>query len=76
MMTMERQIFGLAWEGLTVDERRAVSDDLAAIVTDGEATGLGPAAMLLRRRIGGPVNLKSYAESLVAAEKIGGGGGA
>jgi len=66
-------IFGRKeWDRLTLNEVTAVLKDIAEIADNGEAGSPGDdgwAAFELRRRIGGPASLKSYAASLVSGNR-------
>ena len=69
--------FGIAWNGLTADQRRVVRADALAIFRDemdgGDDTNaceVGEAVVELRRRIGGPVALAGYADVLLAGERF------
>lgn len=70
--------FGIAWTKLTNEQRRVVRADVLAIFRDemdgGDETNacdVGEAVVELRRRIGGPVALDAYANTLLAGERFG-----
>ena len=73
-MTEHRAVFGQDWNSLTEDERELVAVDALAILNDPEdederaCSTVADACVLLRRRMGGPGNLKAYAASLIAGE--------
>jgi len=53
---------------LTIREVNALATDVLAIVNDERRT-MRDACLVLRTRIGGPQNLKSYCQSLTAGER-------
>jgi hypothetical protein len=71
-MQTERGVFGQGWNELSKAGRDAVTADAEAILRapddadERACEDLADACVLLRRRIGGPVNLKPYAASLLA----------
>ena len=71
-MTVERGVFGQGWNELSKASRDAVTADAEMILRapddneERECETLADACVLLRRRIGGPGGLKSYAATLLA----------
>ena len=71
-MRAEQAAFGTFWRELSDEAQEAVHADVDMILdspSDAEEAScftVADALALLRRRIGGPVNLRSYAASLLA----------
>lgn len=68
-LACQRGFTRAAWESLTADERRAVIADVDGLATelatdDADELDYPSAVVELRRRIGGFVNLASYAKCL------------
>lgn len=64
-----RQVFGHAFEALTVAEKRLLHADVDDIYHTEHATDFLEAAATARERIGGLDNLRSYVDCLVAGER-------
>jgi len=69
-MDLYRSVFGLEWKDLSKEEKSIVADDIDTLADDQFDCDVLDAAIELRRRIGGPVNLHSYARTLCAGRRV------
>ena len=71
-----RDVFGLEWKAMSLDDGRVIIQDIKGMTRESDsfywdnAPTFKSAAIELRRRIGGPVNLRSYCDTLHARANI------